>query len=170
MTPAMNRRTFLHTSALAGLGLSVHRAAAQDAYPPAEAITRGPGYHWFGYYDKWQVDPTGRYALGCRELVGAMPRNGHNTYVPRTNNEWVLNDTYPYHNPERLQELYLYHVPAGRKVMPGKFHEPPQYVGGWRCDLHPRCNQQGTEVFFDSTHGGNGRQMYRISIGDIVRT
>jgi len=32
--------------------------------PPIRPITHGPEYHWFGYYDKWQVDPTGRYALG----------------------------------------------------------------------------------------------------------
>lgn len=28
------------------------------------AITRGPKFHWFGYYDKWQFDPTDRYVLG----------------------------------------------------------------------------------------------------------
>ena len=28
------------------------------------AITRGPKFHWFGYYDKLQFDPGGRYALG----------------------------------------------------------------------------------------------------------
>jgi len=28
------------------------------------AITRGPKYHWFGYYDKLQFDPTGRCVLG----------------------------------------------------------------------------------------------------------
>jgi len=32
--------------------------------PSARAITRGPGFHWFGYYDKLQFDPTGRYVLG----------------------------------------------------------------------------------------------------------
>ena len=31
---------------------------------PIRAITRGPKYHWFGYYDKLQFDPTGRYVLG----------------------------------------------------------------------------------------------------------
>mgnify|MGYP000396849499 CR=1 FL=1 len=31
---------------------------------PIRAITRGPKYHWFGYYDKLQFDPMGRYALG----------------------------------------------------------------------------------------------------------
>jgi hypothetical protein len=32
--------------------------------PPVRAITAGPKFHWFGYYDKWQFDPTGRYVLG----------------------------------------------------------------------------------------------------------
>ena len=36
----------------------------QDELPPVRAITRGPKYHWFGYYDKLQFDPTGRYVLG----------------------------------------------------------------------------------------------------------
>lgn len=31
---------------------------------PIRAITRGPAYHWFGYYDKLQVDSSNRYALG----------------------------------------------------------------------------------------------------------
>ena len=28
------------------------------------AITQGPGRHWFGYYDKLQLDPAGQRALG----------------------------------------------------------------------------------------------------------
>ena len=32
--------------------------------PPIRAITHGPKHHWFGYYDKLQFDPTGRYVLG----------------------------------------------------------------------------------------------------------
>jgi len=27
------------------------------------AVTRGPKFHWFGYYDKDQIDATGRYLL-----------------------------------------------------------------------------------------------------------
>jgi hypothetical protein len=27
-------------------------------------ITQGPKFHWFGYYDKLEFDPTGRYVLG----------------------------------------------------------------------------------------------------------
>lgn len=29
-------------------------------------ITHGPMHHWFAYYDKRQIDPTGRYALGMQ--------------------------------------------------------------------------------------------------------
>ncbi len=104
-----------------------------------------------------------------KELIGGevMTQNGHNTYVPGTDNAWVLNDTYP--DADRKQTLYLYHVPTGRKVVLGRFLSPPRYQGEWRCDLHPRTNQQGTEVFFDSTHEGLGRQVYRIDITDIVK-
>jgi len=35
-----------------------------DPRPPIRAITEGPNYHWFGYYDKLQFDPTSRYVLG----------------------------------------------------------------------------------------------------------
>ncbi len=31
---------------------------------PTRIITNGPKKHWFGYYDKLQFDPSGRYALG----------------------------------------------------------------------------------------------------------
>ena len=33
---------------------------------PIKAITTGPDFHWFGYYDKLQFDPSGQYALGMR--------------------------------------------------------------------------------------------------------
>lgn len=97
----------------------------------------------------------------------AMTANGHNTYVPNTNNTWVLNDTYP--NKDREITLYLYHIPSKRQVVLGKFYSPEGYYGEWRCDLHPRCDQQGRRVFFDSTHEGM-RQIYFIDIRAIVGT
>jgi hypothetical protein len=39
-------------------------APAEERLPPIRAITKGPKFHWFGYYDKLQFDPTGRYVLG----------------------------------------------------------------------------------------------------------
>ena len=43
--------------------------------PPVRAITRGPKFHWFGYYDKLQFDPSGRYVLGMEvEFEHRSPR------------------------------------------------------------------------------------------------
>ena len=38
--------------------------APNQKLPPVRAITRGPKFHWFAYYDKLEFDPTGRYVLG----------------------------------------------------------------------------------------------------------
>jgi hypothetical protein len=102
------------------------------------------------------------------QVVGpeAMPRNGHNTYLPGRGGEWILNDTYP--DEKREQHLYAYHVPANRRVPLGAFHSPPAYVGEWRCDLHPRSSRDGSKVVIDSTHEGLGRQMYLVNIADAL--
>jgi hypothetical protein len=94
-----------------------------------------------------------------------MVVNGHNTYVPGTNNEWVLNDTYP--DKENLQHVYLYHIPTNRRVPLGDFESKPPYRGEWRCDTHPRASRDGKFVCIDSAHAG-GRQMYLIDIRGIV--
>ena len=61
----MTRRAVLR--ALAG--------AAVGALPPVRAITRGPKFHWFGYYDKLQFDPTGRYVLAMEsDFENRSPR------------------------------------------------------------------------------------------------
>jgi hypothetical protein len=95
-----------------------------------------------------------------------MTVNGHNTYVPGTNDQWVLNDTYP--DKQRLQHPYLFHIPSGRRVPLGHFHLPPPYTGEWRCDTHPCASRDGRKVVLDSPHGGNGRQVYLIDIAGIV--
>ena len=61
------RRHFLRQSLLTGTTLMAAPTLAQLAQDPAfpvRQITYGPKAHWFGYYDKEQVDPTGRYVLG----------------------------------------------------------------------------------------------------------
>jgi hypothetical protein len=94
-----------------------------------------------------------------------MTQNGHNTYVPGTNNEWVLNDTYP--QADTLQHVYLYHVPTGRKVAIASFPSPDPYRGEWRCDTHPCASRSGRKIVFDSPHRG-GRQVYLADISRIV--
>ncbi|HEY1052960.1 MAG TPA: hypothetical protein VGE39_24490 [Prosthecobacter sp.] len=102
------------------------------------------------------------------EVVGKdkMPVNGHNTYLPGTNNEWVLNDCYP--NKQRMQIPYLYHIPTDRRVDLGQFYSPSLYTGEWRCDTHPRSSRDGKLVCIDSPHN-HGRQMYLIDVSGITK-
>jgi len=66
----LTRRELFHyatggTLVLAGLPILVAGAVSEkENLPPARAISNGPKFHWFGYYDKLQFDPACRYALG----------------------------------------------------------------------------------------------------------
>lgn len=57
------RRAFLSASALALAAASRVGRAADAAAVPARRITRGPKFHWFGYYDKLQFSPDDRLVL-----------------------------------------------------------------------------------------------------------
>lgn len=60
----ISRRDFL-TAAAVGAPLALSRKALSgEGLPPVRAITTGPKHHWFGYYDKLQFSPGGRYVLG----------------------------------------------------------------------------------------------------------
>ena len=119
--------------------------------------------------------PNGFYQFTDRtrevEPVGhaKMPTNGHNTYLGSPGGkyrEWILNDTYPDRATSR-QAVYLYHVPSGRRIDLGHFPSPPAYRGEWRCDTHPRSNEDGTLVTIDSPHDG-GRQVYLLDIREVL--
>lgn len=99
--------------------------------------------------------------------TGVMTENGHNTYVPGTNNQLVLCDTYP--GKERLQHPYLYSIPSNRKLPLGHFPSPAPYVGEFRCDTHPRNSRGGKFVCIDSPHN-SGRQMFLIDISSLTPT
>ena len=62
----MDRRDFLYRLVLgtAGVTTASGLSATGRREVPIRAITSGPGYHWFGYYDKLQFDPTSRFVLG----------------------------------------------------------------------------------------------------------
>ncbi len=68
----VTRRRFLESLAAtrllgtAGWSSANLLAQAREAGVPVRAITKGPDFHWFGYYDKLQFDPTSRYVLGQR--------------------------------------------------------------------------------------------------------
>jgi hypothetical protein len=93
--------------------------------------------------------------------------NGHQTYLPGTDGEWLITDTYP-HGEISRQELCLYHIPSNEKVVIAELDAPQEYRGEWRCDLHPRLNRRATKVVVDSAHGGDGRQMYLFDIENTI--
>jgi hypothetical protein len=92
------RRQFLirGTAAVAGIALQHRRgiAAPAAALPPVRAITSGPKHHWFGYYDKSQVDPNGRYVLGMEiDFEHRSPRPDDTIVIGmvdlRDNDRWI---------------------------------------------------------------------------------
>ncbi len=94
------------------------------------------------------------------------PSHGEKFYLYRDQSEDVeVVDTYPLRN---LQHLYLYEVASGKRVDLGAFASEPPYRGEWRCDLHPRSSPDGTKIAIDSSHGGNGRQIYLVDLAGIV--
>jgi len=61
---------------------------------PVRPITRGPKFHWFGYYDKLEVDATGRYVLGMEvDFEHRSPRPDDVVKVGMVdlaeNNRWI---------------------------------------------------------------------------------
>ncbi len=65
---AISRRDMLRTSVAMLAGAAVtpssrgHDVSPQQL-PPVRQITHGPKFHWFGYYDKLEFDPTCRFVL-----------------------------------------------------------------------------------------------------------
>jgi len=55
----MTRRTFPGV-----LAAGLRGALAAAGQPSTQALTQGPRFHWFGYYDHQEFDPTDRYVLG----------------------------------------------------------------------------------------------------------
>lgn len=55
----INRR-----SVLKALGAAPMVLSAEEKLPPIRPLTHGPKFHWFGYYDKLEFDPSSHYVLG----------------------------------------------------------------------------------------------------------
>ena len=58
----IDRRSMLGLAAALS-ACTVARAKDDKGFPPVRQITRGPGFHWFGYYDKLQFSPDNRFVL-----------------------------------------------------------------------------------------------------------
>ena len=66
--PKLTRRGLLRAAAgaaaMTALPRSTRGGEPSEKLPPVRQITTGPKFHWFGYYDKREFDPSGRYVLG----------------------------------------------------------------------------------------------------------
>ncbi len=60
----LSRRGFVGAAAVALAGVPFAASEPAEVLPPIRQITRGPKFHWFGYYDKLQFDPNDRLVLG----------------------------------------------------------------------------------------------------------
>ncbi len=119
--------------------------------------------------------PAGLYSLaiesGHAARLPGFEENGHHSYLTLKGDlepRWMVNDTYP--KPSRMrQELYLVHLPSGRRFDLGSFPIAGTLkFGETRCDLHPRFSPDGRRICFDSAHGGR-RQIYVVELGDHLR-
>lgn len=95
-----NRRSFLKSTLAGASGLPIAAHSQDDlakyskTLVPTRALTSGPKFHWFGYYDKLQFDPTDRFVLSNQlEFEGRTPSPDDRIKVGMIdlehNDEWI---------------------------------------------------------------------------------
>jgi len=90
---------------------------------------------------------------------GLLDYDGHGTFSP--DGKWMVTDTYPSKNRE--QKIYLIDMKTECVMPVGRFIEPEEYTGDWRCDIHCRWSPNGDMIGFNSTHSGK-RQVYILKL------
>lgn len=90
---------------------------------------------------------------------GLLDYDGHGTFSP--DQKWMVTDTYPSENRE--QKIYLMDMKTESIYPIGRFVQPEEYTGGWRCDIHCRWSPDGNILGFNSTHSGS-RQVYVMKL------
>lgn len=91
-------------------------------------------------------------------------KDGHCSYSP--DRQWILYDSYP--DSEGYRHLYLYNVAQNKGLTLASLYSPEVITTDIRCDLHPRWNNAGTAISFDSTHE-NHRYIYTANLADVMR-
>ena len=98
--------------------------------------------------------------------TNVLNEDGHPTYHPK-DQDILLSDTYPDKYGER--SLFVYNINKEKKSIIGAFKSPIKYRSDYRCDLHPRWNDEGTKIAFDSTHT-NKRTINIIDFENTLHT
>jgi hypothetical protein len=92
---------------------------------------------------------------------GLLDYDGHGTFSP--DQKWMVTDTYP--SPGlREQKIYLMDMKTEAVLSLGRFVQPAEYSGFWRCDIHCRWSPGGDIIGFNSTYSGS-RQAYIWKLG-----
>jgi hypothetical protein len=87
---------------------------------------------------------------------GLLDYDGHGTFSP--DQQWMVTDTYP-GTGLREQKIFLMDMKTQAVISLGRFTEPEEFSGQWRCDIHCRWSPKGDMIGFNSTHTGS-RQVY----------
>jgi hypothetical protein len=87
---------------------------------------------------------------------GLLDYDGHGTFSP--DQKWMVTDTYP-GTGLREQKIYLLDMKTQAVLPLGRFIQPEEFNGFWRCDIHCRWSPKGDMIGFNSTHTGS-RQVY----------
>ena len=93
---------------------------------------------------------------------GFFDDDNHMSFSP--DRQLLLTDTYP--NEQMMQTLRIYDFSKNICTDLGRFYSIPRGLTDLRCDLHPRWNQDGSKISFDSTHEGF-RGVYMVDIEAI---
>lgn len=87
---------------------------------------------------------------------GLLDYDGHGTFSP--DQKWMVTDTYA-GSGMREHKIYLMDMESEAVISLGRFVQPPEFDGYWRCDLHCRWSPDGSMLGFNSTFTGS-RQVY----------
>lgn len=91
---------------------------------------------------------------------GVLDYDGHGTFSP--DQKWMVTDTYPSAGL-REQKIYLMDMKTEAVISLGRFVQPAEYNGFWRCDIHCRWSPEGNIIGFNSTYSGS-RQAYILKL------
>ncbi len=99
------------------------------------------------------------------ELVSRGTKlNGHLIFSPDF--KYLLGDTYPNNN---VQYLSLTRVEDKKIVIIGRFYHSKKQRRDWRCDLHPRWNNDGKYISIDTIHYGK-RKVLILEVKEAIET
>lgn len=87
---------------------------------------------------------------------GLLDYDGHGTFSP--DGKWMVTDTYPAGGLGE-QRIFLMDMKTQAVLPLGRYPQPKEFTGHWRCDIHCRWSPKGDIIGFNSTHTGS-RQAY----------